>query len=262
MKTSPGTILKLGSITIVVVSLGFLIVRQKPNEPPFQGKPLSYWLAQLDMKSARDGTNEAAAAVRSMGTNALPRLTQMLLTDVSDWEWWLREQRWFPFRWGGNERIQEQGSFGLACLREQAVPTLERLLTNHTTTPRSAITLGRMAPVGTTVLAHGLTNNDANVRLWCAMALSSVGTWKNEGQHYYQRVAGTARLAVPALVTRLSDSNTAVATTAARALGNLREMPDIVPPALVSASTNSALDPVVRASASVALRKFQQGGSR
>jgi HEAT repeat protein len=193
-----------------------------------------------------------------MGTNALPVLTQMLRVREPDWRWWLRQQRWFPFRLRGQEQVPLHAGFGFACLREQAVPALEQLLTNSQTTANGAIALGRMAPVGATALVRGLTNDDWYVRYWCAAVFSGVGAVDQDRNDCEARVGETARLAVPALIVRLSDTNAEVARTAARALANLGGMPEPVLPALASASTNSALDASVRASAAAAFSRLNQ----
>jgi HEAT repeat protein len=222
---------------------------QSPAEPSYHGKPLHFWLAQLDAKSSRDGVSEAAVAVRTMGTNTLPVLAGMLVARDPDWKRWLTQQRWLPVQLHTSDQTIRRASYGLACLREQAIPTLEKLLTNSQTTSQAAIALGRMAPVGATSLSKGLSSADWNVRFWCGFVLSSVGTW-NQEVGYESRVAETARIAIPALIICLRDTNVVVAQVAARALANLNEELDTVLPALAFASTNTAFDPSVRASAS------------
>lgn len=240
----------------LVIAIVVVLCTETASEPSYDGKPLRFWLGQLDTKSARDGTCEAAIAIRAMGSNALPVLISMLSARDPGWKRWLTQQRWFPFRLHTAAQTILQGSFGLGCLREQAVPTLEQLLTNGPTTSQAAIAFGRMSPIGATSLANGLTNTDWYVRFRCAEVLSAVGTWKQE-DGYEIRVAETAQITIPALITCLRDTNVAVAQVAARALANLNEQPETTLSALAFARTNAALDPSVRASASKAFEVFK-----
>src|SRR5437870_8112714 len=58
-----------------------------PREPSYQGKRLSKWLAELDIRSTSgaNGREQAIKAVYALGTNALPTLTTMLCTKDSPW---------------------------------------------------------------------------------------------------------------------------------------------------------------------------------
>ena len=250
------------------VALGlWMFAAQRVNEPSYQGKPLRFWLAEIGgTREAWEGTNEAAVAVRSMGTNALPLLMQMiqLQKPEPEWRWWLGQQRWFPFELRQYDEADMRARYGLACLREQAVPALEQLLTNRETTIQASSALTWMAPVGTPLLVRGLTNDDWNIRRSCADALSDVYfyRWRDYQYREPQRLAEIARLAIPPLISRLSDTNVEVAKASASALGSLNAMLEIVWPALASASTNTALEPSVRTSAWWAINRLQQENSR
>jgi uncharacterized membrane protein YbaN (DUF454 family) len=258
-------VLSLALLLAAFLGLGLWMVNsQGAAEPSYQGRPLRFWLAELGTREAWDGTNEAAVAVRSMGTNALPFLKQAILLqkDEPQWRSWLGHQRWFPFELRQYDEADMKARLGLACLREQAVSTLEQWLTNRETTVQAANVLTWMAPVGTPLLVRGLTNDDWNIRFDCAVTLSYVNDCVFRGHRYLeysepQRLAEIARLAVPTLISCLSDTNVEVAKTSALALGSLNAMP-----ALISASTNMALEPLVRTSAWWAINRLQQENFR
>ncbi|MGA2245726.1 MAG: hypothetical protein ABSH48_12060 [Verrucomicrobiota bacterium] len=52
-------------------------------EPEYQDRPLSYWVVQLADSDSQAERDQAALAVRSIGTNAIPVLLQMLGTPES-----------------------------------------------------------------------------------------------------------------------------------------------------------------------------------
>jgi hypothetical protein len=62
---------------IVLLTFGFASSSQR--EPTYRGQTLTYWL----MKSCFEGDKDATAAVRQIGTNALPSLTKWLLYEPS-----------------------------------------------------------------------------------------------------------------------------------------------------------------------------------
>lgn len=75
-------------LLLVIASLAmlaFIAVFWKmlpPKEPVYAGKPLSYWLMAYDMAVPKDpfapSEPDAEAAIRAIGTNAIPTLLQFL----------------------------------------------------------------------------------------------------------------------------------------------------------------------------------------
>jgi len=65
--------------TLCVVLLTFGFASSSQREPTYRGQTLTYWL----MKSCFEGDKDATAAVRQIGTNALPSLTKWLLYEPS-----------------------------------------------------------------------------------------------------------------------------------------------------------------------------------
>src|SRR5882672_6599795 len=59
--------------------LAFGFASSSQREPTYRGQTLTYWL----MKSCFEGDAEATAAVRQIGTNAIPSLTKWLLYEPS-----------------------------------------------------------------------------------------------------------------------------------------------------------------------------------
>src|SRR6266705_4608479 len=72
-------------LLVLVVGVGGLVLwlRLTPQEPSYQGKPLRFWLSRaVDTGAVYDQTDpyaiECRKAIRSIGTNALPILLQIL----------------------------------------------------------------------------------------------------------------------------------------------------------------------------------------
>src|SRR6266850_7937343 len=67
---------KLAGLVLVVVAL-VLAGLALPRQPACEGRPLSAWLADLDLGSSRSH-EKAERAVREIGSNAFPVLGKML----------------------------------------------------------------------------------------------------------------------------------------------------------------------------------------
>jgi hypothetical protein len=66
--------------TLGIILLTFVFASSGQREPTYRGQTLTYWL----MKSCFEGDKDATAAVRQIGTNALPSLTKWLLYEPSN----------------------------------------------------------------------------------------------------------------------------------------------------------------------------------
>ena len=70
-----------GIVVVVLALLAGILLSQRNREPVYEGRQLSYWLAQL-YKTNNNASSQAASAVSQMGTNAIPSLLRMLRTHV------------------------------------------------------------------------------------------------------------------------------------------------------------------------------------
>ena len=79
-------------LLVALVAVGWLVCQRPPPEPVYQQQPLSYWLAAYDSGNyklahpngpAPPTRTQSDAAIRAMGTNALPTLLRMIQEPIS-----------------------------------------------------------------------------------------------------------------------------------------------------------------------------------
>ena len=190
-----------------VCTCAFAIVLGAPvqsAEPTFHRHKLNRWL-QL-YQSAKPGSAEEArclAAIRNIGTNAVPQLIGMLTA--------------------GNLKSQQSVVIVfdvLGPLGAPAIPALMRLLsdTNPIVTILAASSLGHIGAPALPDLMIALTNSQYNIATLAAFAIVDLST--------------NATPAIPVFLHDLGDRNEMVRERAADALGILHLQPDIVVPAL------------------------------
>jgi len=63
-------------LAALLAVVGWQVMRRQ--EPVYQGKPLSSWLIASATTGSPEAQEQANAAVRQVGTNALPTLLRML----------------------------------------------------------------------------------------------------------------------------------------------------------------------------------------
>jgi hypothetical protein len=106
-----------------VALLTWMIFREQPNEPVYQGRPLGKWL--------RGHPNEYRLVVLALGTNALPYLlSEIQATDSRPSEWaqgMLARVSVGPFWRTARERRYHAG-LGLQILDTNAVPALMEMI--------------------------------------------------------------------------------------------------------------------------------------
>ena len=213
------------ALAIVLVMLAGVIawqVRQasREREPVYQGKPLSVWLEVL--YEARAGPNQAGRstaeqAVRHIGTNALPvlterfrahdtRLKQLMVT-------WMNRQNFLPFHLKSANRRRYEAVMGCEALGALAIPNLVDTLTN---------------------------NSSPSVREAAAWELGCVGP--------------EARVAAVALFRATKDTDPGVRSRAFWALRMILPDPQLTIPILVAGLDDGV--PSARLSAALTLRKY------
>jgi len=174
-------------------------------EPQYGGKPLTKWLQIY--KKADEGTSDerqAAAAVRTIGTNALPHLVKWVASGHLD------------------EQFKAENGFQiLGPAAGSAVPALGKMLasTNQVISLMAGQCLGHIGAPALPELLAGLTNRHFRVGTAAALAIVDLGT--------------NASPAVPMLLRHLEHPNHFYRERAADALGKLHIEPQTVVPALI-----------------------------
>ncbi len=174
-------------------------------EPKYGGKSLTKWLKLY--KEADEGTSDerqAIAAVRTIGTNALPQLVKWVASADLD-----------------EQSQAEKGFQILGPAAEPAVPSLGKMLasTNEVISLIAGQCLGHIGAPALPELLAGLTNRHFKVGTVAALAIAELGT--------------NASPAVPIFLRHLENPNHFYRERAADALGNLQIEPETVVPALM-----------------------------
>ena len=205
------------------------------QEPKVDGKPLSAWLKEYS-ESLRGGgegresrRERSAAAVRQLGTNAIPWLVQML-----------REK---------NETRNEQADCGYEILGADAKEAVSDLVDIYERSPclfskaRAADALADIGPaanIAVPSLLRGITNSDAGIRLFTINALGAIHSRSEE--------------VVPALMKSLGDSNRSVRAFAAMGLGKYGAEANEAKAALLQLSNDP--DKMVQSAANIAIERI------
>ena len=235
-------------VVIAMLSIGGAIWIIAPTEPEYAGLSLSEWLDQLDRGGKAQGA--AATAIRQIGTNALPRLMELLQAR----DGWSKEQFIRFFRKQKfvtisirNERdkwrLANLGFGVLGPAAEPAIPELVKLLESPRHSLRAVSALQQIGAPAVDALVSALMNGNNDVRANAALAL----TW----------LEGEARIkAVPAVVEHLDDADLRVRIQCATALGRWKSNRDLVVPALISKLKDP--DPLMRSTVTRSLADFDR----
>jgi len=174
-------------------------------EPKHGDKSLTEWL-QIYQKAAEGTSDErqAVAAVRTMGTNALPHLTKWIVSEDLDQQF------------KAKDGFQILGPVGVS-----AVPSLGKMLTstNEAISFIAGQCLGHIGAPALPELLARLTNRHFRVGTAAALAIVDLGT--------------NASPAVPIFLRHLEHPNHFYRERAADALGKLHIEPETVVPALI-----------------------------
>jgi HEAT repeat protein len=246
---------KASASWIVVLLMGGLIwILSHPTEPLYQGKPLNAWLTNLYYWGG--GTNNPAyAAVREMGTNAIPALLQIIQSGDPPFHALRSELNriqslvHLPVRDPRPERrAASYALYAMGANAKPAFPVLTNLLF-HTNSLHEgvvpAIALAGMGSEGLPPLLAALTNQNALLRELTASGLG----WARSDMN----------IVVPALIGRLKDQDPDVHNAAVVALGRLHAEPDLAVPALIK--DFPANDPFLGGQILWALGRFETNAS-
>ena len=229
--------------TLVVALLGaiaWVALRRNEPEPIYQGKSLSEWLAIYDptntVRSPED-LQATQAAIREMGTNAIPVLLRMMRTQDPRWKEWLinlaRRQSVVPVRHVSSASLHERAALGLTVLGHQAdsaIPDLIQIYDQNLSPDSQASVVRVLALLGPSAraavpsLIRGATNTNEVVRANVIYALG--------------KIHADPDLVVPVLIKSLQDDSPLIRAQAATALGDFGPAAKAAVPALVELRKN------------------------
>ncbi|EEF61170.1 HEAT repeat domain-containing protein [Pedosphaera parvula] len=202
----------------VIVGVAWLVVRT-PAEPVYQGKRLRVWLQNY--AGTRQARQEADAAVRQIGTNAIPTLLGMLHAYDAPLKikllTWASSHRILGFRYTNPSVFNEQAFMGFQALGPDAacaVPKLIKLLDQ---------------------------NVSGSSKIYTTRTLAVIGP--------------EAKEAVPLLLRIATSTNVSDHSDAIWALGQIHAEPDKVVPVLIRALSNPSQEDQLFAA--IALGKFR-----
>ena len=263
-------------------AIGFVLSCLGPQEPIWQGRPLSQWLTECKSDHPRDLSESAQKAIQAMGTNALPHLLRMVAWKESSAKRRLRAwfgrgsvvRRWIPTR----PREQERGAAGFEALGKVAAPAVPQLIQllgdDVITSYHAALALSAIGSPAIPALVQTLTNESAWARMGAVQALNFMHGAEEAIPDLLKRlddpepaVRGGAAIAlgdmrrqsqtvVPKLIVSLSDTNGSVRATAARALGSFGVEAHAAVPKLIGLQEDPNAE--VRKEASAALKKVSE----
>lgn len=215
------------SIALAVLGLAVLlamVLAGRPSSSPivYQGKSVQAWALQLDAPVKTD-REQAQSVFKTLGSNSVPELTQLLKTHESilrSWAWKL-----FP---------KLPPRFQQAFLKRVKPPGARQI---HRDAAQALSFIGPRAQPAIPALAIALQTDDSILRWDAANALASIG-----------------KPAVSTLTAALSSTNPSLRSVAASALGNIGPEALAATPELLRA-TGDKLD-YVRKAAGYGLSKL------
>jgi len=226
--TSSGTASRLRTRTAYLLRIAAAItlvmwVAGCQQEPLYQGKPVTYWLDQLDLKP---DASEPREALRQIGTNAIPILINRLRSKAPLSS---RLVERYSFRWNWARRENERGE--AAANRRRASAAI------------GFVVLGDSARDSVPTLLKLIRSERIESTSISAM-VDSVGA-----------IGPAASEAVPCLVGLLPPAPCQYFTrrAACEALGSIHSKPELAIPALIKATSGH---PWIRPAAVEALAQF------
>ena len=228
-----------------VLALVLLFALTRKHEPTAHGRPLSYWIevyAGSPIPTGKPTTveerREAEAAIKQVGTNAIPfflkwidyeparwKLTLLAITrKLPDWavkrptKWLLASPGFAP----------DQAAMSFSALGPAAAPAITELeiraqSNSHVIRWRALAALSNIGPIADPATARALskilTEPESITDAWVGHSLVIIGP--------------AARPLIPLLVQYLDHTNATIAIASAKTLGNLRSEPDLAIPALM-----------------------------
>jgi HEAT repeat protein len=243
------------------VLVALVVYSSRPREPVYRGRRLTTWLRDLNANDATVNA-EAKAALRQMGSNAVPTLLEMFCAPHDSnfkHEVLVLSRKQFPVHLPllSSAERKDLGWRGLLTVGPDALRPFVRTLAEDLQAGRAEVA-GLLAMTGTEglpPLLAALTNRNAEVQCAAANALSTFGRIRKGDKVFsldtfysetdLRKLAATyADAAVPALITRLTDNDKTVRRSALRALQEIGEKPELLVPIAIDKLTAS--DPANR----------------
>ncbi len=239
------------ALSFAALAGGLVWTLSRPAEPAYQGKPLSAWLNEYN--GLPGDTNQAAcAAVRELGTNAIPALLKIIESGDPPFQRMISELNrvqslvHFPLRdtWLQREAASS-ALYAMGANAKPAFPALTSLLFDTNTADLSALPLAGMGSEGLPPLIVALKDQNAFIR---HQAVNGLGMERSD-----------LDIVVPALIARLSDQDMRVHLATVAALGHLHAEPGLAVPALMKDFPGN--DPVLRLRIVLAIEQFETNAS-
>jgi HEAT repeat protein len=160
-----------------------------PREPRYADRPLSAWLADLDLANPHS-PESATSAIRALGTNSFPCLTKMLRERDPPWKraaMWLNDSQSLvrfpvtPARVIRNRAVQGYVALGLQAVGK--VPELVGLMESEKSAEvRAAVAaalggLGRGASAAIPALLKATQDPNKELRDSALLALANIRMW-------------------------------------------------------------------------------------
>jgi len=212
---------------LVLVLLVGILCLLPPQEPRFDGKPLSLWLEAFYAPSRPLDFAKANEAVRHIGSNALPWLVTMVQTKDTPLKTklisLLSKQSLVRLRLTPAETLHIRAAHAFRALGPQArpaVPRLAALLKDPDVSPTAAYCLGLIDIESVPWLTAASKDPDSRIRAGIARAATA---FDDRGK--------TAM--VPVLLPLLEDPDADVRSAAAWYLASNKKEPAIVVPLLI-----------------------------
>ncbi len=234
-------------IILVAIGLFDLKVGFAAEDPSYNGKSVSVWVAQLGFKQSQEVRDQAEEAVRQIGTNSLP----FLLRELRVLGQAQRTDRTNFYNTPAmvDRMMNVRSAFKtLGSTAKPAIPELMKLLNDGLLPDSAAHSLIQIDPqIASVALVKALTNKDHHVSCAAANNLYSVAT--------------NAEMAVPVLLQTLNDrspdtnGSRNLRAFSANALGAIGKAPEKTVPALIKCLEQDE-NPYSRTAAARALAKF------
>ena len=213
--TKAKTAVVVGVAAILAVGTTTVVVKEINNRPGYyKGKSLSEWLVNLDDQHPGPANDEAADAVRHIGTNGLPTIISMLQMNN-------------PMHHSAVLACQLLGAGA-----KPAIPALMKLLNDGYANGYVGVAMGRIGQDAIGPLTEALTNEDASVRTEVASGLGGMPFYSGKSDIQMSD-------AIPTLITCLTDKSSYVRSIAAYSLGRIKGEESTVVPALIKSLDDS-----------------------
>jgi len=207
-------------LLLITAVISFCILHRRDPVPA--GKPLSYWLEQIERNPRR--ADEAVSAVRFLGTNVIPYLLSDLKGNRSTlWQYrvnrLLNKQGLIPLRFHDLEDRRRRAKWGFFALAEEATPAIPWLVQELEAKPVPTEELFALAFTGNAAIPVLITNLTNEARTYVpASASLAVATAVQ-----LDRIAlSNAQVFVPVFTHLLQSTNPGTKAKAAIALNHIR----------------------------------------